>query len=174
MGSMQATEAFKLIVGGSGPKMLTFNGFTNSFNEIEIRSKGKDCVVCIKGEVPPKVISPESNPPKMLILDPKYKVEWRHYLENQKKYVLIDIRDRISYEICRIKGSKSVPLEKIEEDNQLVKNEGKGGKKVIILCKRGRTSNEIVKVLNERGIECYGMDGGLKRFKREIDSSFPL
>jgi adenylyltransferase/sulfurtransferase len=171
IGSMQATEVLKLILGKNEYMMITFNGYSNEYKKISIRPKGKDCSVCSKKKAMPVNSTDKPAKPPLVSLDSKFKVEWETYLQSKKSYTLVDIRDRIHFDICHIEGSKNISAGEIEKNEEILKNE-KG--KVLLLCNRGITSSRVVSMLNSKGNSYYSLVGGLKRYKSDIDASFPL
>lgn len=70
-------------------------------------------------------------------------------------YILIDIRDDSSYSYGNIPGSLHVPKDILEADYEKYKD-----KPLILYCKKGETSAEIVQFLKEKNIEAKSLKGG--------------
>lgn len=70
-------------------------------------------------------------------------------------YVLLDVRDEISYAYGHMPEAVHIPLEQLK--NRLSElNAGKA----VVYCKKGEISIEAVKVLRAEGIEAYSLKGG--------------
>ena len=95
-------------------------------------------------------------------------VELKAMMDSGNEFQLIDIRDDYEYNICCIGGEKinmySIPdsIDKISRNN-----------KVIIYCRTGLRSGNIVKFLEESFSfdNVYNLDGGIMKWKNDVDSS---
>ena len=95
-------------------------------------------------------------------------VELKAMMDSGNEFQLIDIRDDYEYNICCIGGEKinmysiSDNIEKISRNN-----------KVIIYCRTGLRSGNIVKFLEESFSfdNVYNLDGGIMRWRDDVDSS---
>lgn len=168
IGSIQAIETIKMILGLSKPGLITYNTLISDLSFFNLEKKSK-CEVCSNKKLVDKKMT-DNKPPKMEKIDSKYKITWEEYLKNKNKHTLIDIRDTISYEICHVKGSINIPSEMIEADKNVVTKY----KNLIIVCKKGISAKRIGNILINAGIECLVMEGGLRKFKSDIDQTFPL
>ena len=81
---------------------------------------------------------------------------------------LIDIRDEYEYDICCIGGEKINMYEITDKIEKISKN-----KKVVIYCRSGSRSANIVNLLEKNFSfdNIYNLDGGIMRWREEIDSS---
>jgi len=81
---------------------------------------------------------------------------------------LIDIRDQYEYDICCIGGDKINMYEIPDKIHKISKN-----KKVVIYCRSGSRSANIVNLLEKNFSfdNIYNLDGGIMRWRDEIDSS---
>lgn len=70
-------------------------------------------------------------------------------------YILIDVRDEISYAYGHLPGAIHISLEELENRVSECR-----GNKTVVYCKRGEASVEAVKLLQEEGIEAYNLKGG--------------
>ena len=73
-----------------------------------------------------------------------------------EEYVLVDIRDEISFEYGHIDGAKNIPLAKIKEDNSLLPKD----KLVVLCCKSGQISDELAENLRDDGFNAVNLEGG--------------
>ena len=95
-------------------------------------------------------------------------MELKAMMDSGNEFQLIDIRDDYEYNICCIGGEKinmySIPdsIDKISRNN-----------KVIIYCRTGLRSGNIVKFLEESFSfdNVYNLDGGIMKWKNDVDSS---
>ena len=74
-------------------------------------------------------------------------------------YILIDIRDDSSYSYGNIPGSIHIPGEELLENPEQLALQYPG-EKLIIYCKKGENSKELVCSLQEKGIDAVSLQGG--------------
>lgn len=70
-------------------------------------------------------------------------------------YMLVDMRDDMSYAYGHLPEAVNIPEDAIRADVEQF-----AGKKVVIYCKRGEKSVDLVKWLCEQGIDAVGLKGG--------------
>lgn len=70
-------------------------------------------------------------------------------------YLLVDIRDELSYAYGHLPFAVHIPTEQLK--NRLSEL---SGSKVVVYCKRGETGAEAVELLRAEGIEAYNLAGG--------------
>lgn len=73
-----------------------------------------------------------------------------------EEYILVDIRDEISFEYGHIDGAKNIPLAKIKGDNSLLPKD----KLVVLCCKSGQISDELAENLRDDGFNAVNLEGG--------------
>lgn len=169
IGSIQATETLKSILGLSKPELITFNTLTGEYSRFDIDTK-KKCVVCTS-----KSLIDQKNPdsqaaPRMIQLDKEYKISWEDYFKNVKDHTLIDIRSKLIFDICHIKNSINIPTEEIKANPKIVEKH----KSPVLICTKGNTARKLCAALKADKIKCKVIEGGLVRFKSDIDDTFPL
>lgn len=79
--------------------------------------------------------------------------------------IIIDVRDKEQFEQENIPGSRSMPLEELEQrSNELDKKE-----QIRVVCNRGgQRSQKALQLLKEKGFENAELvEGGLARWKEE-------
>ena len=74
--------------------------------------------------------------------------------KDSREYLIIDIRDEVSFEYGHIDGSLNIPAEKIYESD-LPKD-----RELYICCRSGIISFEIAEKLREKGYAAYNLAGG--------------
>lgn len=78
---------------------------------------------------------------------------------DEKTYRLIDMRDDLSYSYGNIPGSIHIPGEELLENLEQLALQYPG-EKLIIYCKKGENSKELVCSLQEKGIDAVSLQGG--------------
>ena len=78
---------------------------------------------------------------------------------DEKTYRLIDMRDDLSYSYGNIPGSIHIPAEELLENPEQLALQYPG-EKLIIYCKKGENSKELVCSLQEKGIDAVSLQGG--------------
>src|SRR5579862_3912193 len=121
IGVMQAIEAIKLIIGIGEPlmgRLLHFDALHGKFREFKLRRDPK-CPVC--GDHPtitelidyeqfcgiPQAAAAEAAEAPIPTISVK---ELKQKLDAKEPFVLVDVREQYEYDICRIPGSKLIPL----------------------------------------------------------------
>ena len=95
-------------------------------------------------------------------------IEAKKLREKNPQHILLDVRDRFEYEICKIKNSINIPLSEISQ------NLGKIDKnyKIIIYCHHGVRSMYALKLLQNKGFKyLYSLKGGINEWADKIDPS---
>ena len=78
---------------------------------------------------------------------------------DEKTYRLIDMRDDLSYSYGNIPGSNHIPAEELLENPEQLALQYPG-EKLIIYCKKGENSKELVCSLQEKGVDAVSLQGG--------------
>jgi len=86
------------------------------------------------------------------------------------KLLLVDVREPVEYNICRLPGAALVPLAVLPANvNKLLEAE-----EVICYCHHGMRSLDAAVWLRQQGVEsAKSMAGGIERWSLEIDPSVP-
>lgn len=78
---------------------------------------------------------------------------------DEKTYRLIDMRDDLSYSYGNIPGSIHIPAEELLENPEQLALQYPG-EKLVIYCKKGENSKDMVCSLWEKGIDAVSLQGG--------------
>ena len=78
---------------------------------------------------------------------------------DEKTYRLIDMRDDLSYSYGNIPGSIHIPAEELLENPEQLALQYPG-EKLVIYCKKGENSKDLVFSLQEKGIDVVSLQGG--------------
>ena len=89
-------------------------------------------------------------------------------MDSGVEFQLIDIRDGYEHDICCIGGDKINMYSIFDKIDSISRNN-----KVIIYCRSGSRSKNIVKLLEESFSfdNVYNLDGGIMKWKNDVDSS---
>ena len=183
VGTLQATEAVKLVLGAGDllvGRFLLFDALKMRFRELKVR-KDADCPVC--GEHPTVTepidyerfcgVAPPADAPAAA--DPAADgaatvEELKRRLDGSDAFLLLDVRETREFEICRIPGSVHIPL----GDLPSRLSELAGRDDIIVHCKSGVRSGRAVRLLREAGYPgARNLDGGILAWIDRIDPTLP-
>jgi adenylyltransferase/sulfurtransferase len=180
VGCLQAMEAIKLIIGQGQPligRLLVFEALSIKFRELKLR-KNPECPVCgaqptitrlidyeqfcgIRGEEHTPVITgiPEITPQEV-----------KKMMDEKKPFVLIDVRESHEFQICRIPGSKLIPLGEVPKRM----NELNSADEIVVHCRSGQRSARAVDLLMKAGFrKIHNLGGGILAWSDQVDPSVP-
>ncbi|MGH9431919.1 MAG: molybdopterin-synthase adenylyltransferase MoeB [Terriglobia bacterium] len=180
VGCIQAIETIKLILGKGQPligRLLLFDALGMKFRELKL-SKSSDCPVCgahptithlIDYEEFCGVRGEESEPqevvPEITATDLKQK------MDNQDPFVLIDVREPHEFDICRIPGSKLIPLSEFTRRM----NELNSSDEIVLHCLSGMRSAQATDLLRKAGFrKVHNLRGGIRAWASEVDPGMPM
>ena len=181
VGTIQATEAVKLIMGAGEPligRFLIYDALRMRFRELKLR-KDPDCPVC--GEHPTVTALIDYDqfcgiaPPAAAAADPPPSddatvEQLKARLDQRDEPFILDVREPQEYQICNIPGSTLIPLGDLP--SRLHELEGRG--EMIVHCKSGARSAKAVKLLREAGFaQAKNLRGGILRWIDAVDSTLP-
>ena len=94
--------------------------------------------------------------------------ELKYKLDNKENFELIDVREPVELEICRIEGSINIQMiDIISEEKKLDIN-----KEYVFHCRSGHRSYDVVEFLKNTGYKnVKNLKGGILEWIREIDPS---
>lgn len=181
IGSIQATEAIKIILGSEDTlsgRLLLYDSQKMSFRELKLRPNPERPVI-------DKLIDYEQfcGIPQAREQEEQRQKDMEEMTAQQLKelidsgaedVVLLDVRNPHEYEIASIPGAKLVPLSEIEDGSGVEKvKELTNGHRLVAHCKAGSRSAKALGILKEAGIEGTNLKGGITAWSREVDSSVP-
>ena len=183
VGTLQATEAVKLILGAGEPlvgRFLLFDALKLRFRELTVR-KDPDCPVCgdrptvtelidyeqFCGVAPAAAAPAEANPAAAGAATVE---ELKTRIDRADPFVLLDVREPREFEICRIPGSVLIPLGELP--TRLSELAGRAD--IIVHCKSGVRSGKAVRLLHEAGhAGARNLEGGILAWIDRIDPTLP-
>ncbi len=182
IGVIQAIETIKLILGKGEPligRLMLFNALKMQFRELKLR-KDESCPICGPNATIHELIDyeefcgiPQAAAPVADESDNRYLItcaELKEMMDKSADYVLVDVREPHEFDICRIPGSRLIPLGQLPNRvNELDRNAD-----IIMHCRSGVRSQQAVDFLRENGFErVRNLVGGILAWSDEVDSSVP-
>ena len=179
IGTIQATEAVKLIIGVGEPlinRFLIYDALRMRFRELKLR-RDPECPVC--GDNPtvrelvdyeqfcgvtPVTASETGDGGDMTV------EELRARIDQKADVFILDVREPQEFQICRIPGSTLIPL------GDLPKRLGEleGQDTMVVHCKSGVRSAKAVTLLHEAGFKkAQNLRGGILAWIDKVDPSLP-
>ena len=181
VGTIQATEAVKLIMGVGEPligRFLIYDALRMRFRELKLR-KDPDCPVCGEHRTVTELIDYDQfcgiAPPASAAADPPPSddatvEQLKARLDQRDEPFILDVREPQEYQICNIPGSTLIPLGDLP--SRLHELEGRG--EMIVHCKSGVRSAKAVKLLREAGFaQAKNLRGGILRWIDAVDPTLP-
>jgi len=181
VGSIQATEAIKIILGQGttlSGRLLLYNALEMTFRQLKLRPNPVRPVIeklidyeqfCGIPQAKAQEASQQTQIPEMSVKELKQLID-----SGAKDFVLLDVRNPNEYQICQIPGSVLVPLPDIEQGAGVAKvKELLNGHRLIAHCKMGGRSAKALGILKEAGIEGINVKGGITAWSEEVDPSVP-
>ena len=182
IGSIQVNEAIKLLAGIGEPlvgRLMIYDALEMQYRQVKVR-KDPDCAVC--GENPTVtelidyeafcgVVSEEAQEAAAgSTITPKQLKEW---IDDGENIEIIDVREPNEYEIVSIPGAKLIPK------NEFLMGTALGGlpqdKKIVLHCKTGVRSAEVLAVLKSAGFsDAVHVGGGVIGWVNQIEPEKPV
>ena len=178
VGTIQATEAIKLICGAGDPlvgRLLLIDALNAGFRTVKLR-KNPWCPACGTREITALIdyeqfcgLEPDASHPPATELP---EITPRELAERRRagNLVLLDVRERFEWDIARIDGAQLVPLAQLPA---LVPALDKTHE-YVIHCKSGVRSATAVRQLQAAGFaRVSNLAGGILRWSSDVDPTIP-
>jgi rhodanese-related sulfurtransferase len=92
-------------------------------------------------------------------------------LDSGSALLLIDVREPEEHAVCRIDGSRLLPMQSIPLHIEELIQEAS---EIVVFCHHGVRSLSVVDWLRRQGVEnCRSMSGGIDLWSRRIDPTVP-
>ena len=172
IGSMQANEAIKILVGHGEPlidTLLILDSMTLEVTRIKIRdTKARDNIKKLIDYEDFCGINEKKN--KSLGMKEITVQELQQLQQSGSDFQLIDVREPHEYDICNLQG-ELIPLAEVPHNVDKISK----AKKVVIHCRSGGRSGQIIQWLekNHKLDNLYNLKGGILAWAKEIDNSMP-
>jgi adenylyltransferase/sulfurtransferase len=192
IGTIQATEAIKLIIGAGEPlvgRLLLFDALRMTFRTLTLR-RDPECPVC--GDHPTVRelidyeqfcgITPEAAHPRDAATtaatdarsgDDETATGLAARVRGGQPVWILDVREPREFEICRIPGSTLIPLGDLPKRLGDIP-QGAEAPEVVVHCKSGVRSAKAVALLREHGFtRVRNLKGGILAWIDEVDRTLP-
>ena len=92
-------------------------------------------------------------------------------MDERKPFVLVDVREPHEYQICKIPGSKLIPLGDVPRRM----HELNSADEIVVHCRSGQRSAQAVGFLIKAGFrKIHNLRGGVLSWAREVDPTMPV
>ena len=177
IGTIQATEVIKLILGAGEPligRLLMFDAFKMQTRQVKLR-KDPNCSVCGPNPTVTHLIDYEEFcgiGHQQQYLGEEWEIEpgvLKKKLD-EGSVLLVDVREPHEHEICHIKGSKLIPLNSLPDRV----NELNTSDEIVLHCHQGPRSQAAVNFLRELGFrKVKNLTGGIDAWAEKIEPDMP-
>lgn len=173
VGTIQATEALKLILGKGETlvgRFLIFDALRMRFRELRL-PRDPECPAC--GDRPTittlrdydeycdGVAAPEESGNVTV-------EELKARMDRNADFVLVDVREPSEYQICQIPGAQLIPLGEFAERYKELPRD----REIVVHCKSGVRSARAVHFLKGKGYEdVHNLEGGILAWIDRIDTT---
>lgn len=181
IGSIQANEVIKLIVGGGQPlvgRLLTLDAWKMKFHQLKL-DKNPECPICGKNATIKeleefdyedfcglKKQQEEEEPVESIEA-----VDLKARLDSGEEITIIDVREPHERAIVKFPGAKIIPIGQLaRRQNELNPNVD-----TIFICKEGKRSILAINTLREAGYQgpMYNLKDGINTWAKQVDKTMP-
>ena len=175
MGTIQATEAIKLIVGAGEPRLgrlLTYDALAMRFEEFRFKRRA-DCAVC--GDHP--TISAPQDAPQLCTAEALASIRTLTAAEvsallkeRAGQAAVVDVREPREFSVAHLPGATNIP---VGELHSRMGSLPKG--RVVFVCRSGARSLTAAALASRAGVEDIAhLEGGLLAWARDVDPTFEV
>jgi sulfur-carrier protein adenylyltransferase/sulfurtransferase len=177
IGTIQATEAIKLIAGIGEPligRLMLYDALAMRFRELKLR-RNPDCPVCGDNPTVTELIDyeqfcgivPEPVRADSYEITPIEVADW---LKRDDAPFLLDVREPNEWQIGHLPGATRISVNELQGRM----NELDTAREMVVYCRSGARSGRAVDMLRAAGFrKVKNMTGGILRWSDEVDSSIP-
>jgi adenylyltransferase/sulfurtransferase len=183
IGSIQTTEAIKLITGIGEPligQLMIYDALEMSYRKIKVRKDPK-CPLCSEKPSQTELLADYeafcgvlSDAAEVAVKDSTISVaDLKSKIDKKENFLLIDVREPSEFEIVRIPGSVLIPKQGFLDGSALA--DLPQDKPIILHCKSGVRSAECLAILKGAGFaDATHVSGGVVAWAKQIDTSLPV
>lgn len=172
VGTIQATEAIKLILGTGTPligRLLLIDALTMQFRTIELR-RDPECPACGTREIKELIdyeafcgVGPRESGDSINDISPRQLAD---RIARGEDIQLIDVREKWEWDISRIPGATLIPLSTLAEAAASLDR----NRETVLYCKVGVRSLHAAEDLADLGFtKLTNLSGGIIRWSEEVD-----
>jgi adenylyltransferase/sulfurtransferase len=181
IGTLQATEALKLLLGIGEPligELMLYDALAMSFDRVKLR-KNPECKVCSPNPEVTELIDYEafcgvpSHDRSEGELDAAWEIEPEELADQLQNggVRLIDVREPHELRISQIQGAELIPLGQLAGRM----HELDSAQEIVLFCKSGSRSARALELLAGAGFrKLKNLRGGINAWARDVDSSQPI
>jgi sulfur-carrier protein adenylyltransferase/sulfurtransferase len=182
LGSLQATEAIKLLLGIGTPlvgRVLVYDALSLRFDTFRI-ARRPECAVC--GDHP-SILAPK-DPPGFYTVDEQQRVARLSARQLSEQLArapgalrLIDVREPDEFGLAHLPGAINLPLSHMERQGFALAANTRSRETVrtVFMCRSGVRSLKAAALANRSGLSCaVQLDGGLLAWRESVDPTFAL
>jgi adenylyltransferase/sulfurtransferase len=178
IGTIQATEVVKLIIGQGDPligRLLLYDALEMSFTTLKLR-KNPDCVICSDHPtidhlidydqfcgVLPHEVEAEAGI-EITVKDLKSRLD-----HDGQDLVVIDVREPHEWHISHLDFAQLIPKGDLPDHLKELDQT----KDYVLHCKSGARSLEAARLMKSAGFRAKSLRGGINAWAREIDPDLP-
>jgi adenylyltransferase/sulfurtransferase len=174
IGTIQATEALKLVLGVGEPligRLLLLDALSMQFRTIDIR-RDPECPACGTREIKELIdyeafcgVGVKGHEPESHVgeISPR---ELAEKIARGDDMQLVDVREEWEWNVARIPGARLLPLGTL--GNELASLDP--DREVVLYCKSGVRSMQAAEFLADEGfLRVTNVEGGILRWSRDVD-----
>jgi len=182
IGSIQVTEAIKLITGTGEPlvgRLVVYDALEMSYRTINVR-KDPDCVLCGPNATQTDLLEDYEDFCGVVSAEAQAAAadatitaaELQEWQQAGKDVLLVDVREPAEYEIVRIPDSVLIPKDRILSGEALA--ELPQDRQIVLYCKSGVRSAEALATVKAAGFrDAVHLQGGVLAWVKQVDPSLP-
>lgn len=190
VGAIQATEAIKLLLGVGKPligRLLLYDALTMEIQQVKLR-KNPNCPICGDNPTVTELIDYEqfcgmpahdhsqytsTNGEAPVTIPQMSPQELKSRLDAGDDLFILDVREYHEWEISNLENLGAVLIPKGEVEERI--DELDSTKEIVVQCRSGGRSAEIVELLQQNGFKTlWNLDGGINRWAKEVDTNLPV
>jgi adenylyltransferase/sulfurtransferase len=172
IGTIQATEAIKIITGAGQPligRLLLVDALTMQFRTIKVR-RDPECPACGTREIKELIdydafcgVGAATHEAAVKDISPR---ELQERIRRGDRIELIDVREDWEWQIGRIPGARLLPLGDLSSQKDRIDR----SRDVVVYCKSGVRSLRAAEELIDAGFEnVLNLSGGILRWSEDVD-----
>lgn len=171
IGSMQAIEVIKLIVGIGNSlinRLIVFDALRMAFTELKLK-QNPSCPLCGKNPAITKLIDYEEYCTKTDKEQAIDVLELKRRMDAKEDLFILDVRETYEHEICKI-SPYLIPLKELPKNIHKLNPSNE----IIVYCKSGMRSQKAVEILKQAGFtKIKHLIGGIDAWADRIEHLMP-
>jgi adenylyltransferase/sulfurtransferase len=180
IGSIQVTEAIKLLTGVGDPlvgRLMVYDALEMSYRAIKVR-KDPECPLCGKNPTITELIDYEefcgvvSEEAQQAAAGSTITAgELKGWLDRGEPIELVDVREPAEWEIVRIPGARLIPKGELPAHLSELPQD----RRIVVYCKSGVRSADALATLKGAGFSsAVHVQGGVTAWATQVDKTLPV